>query len=241
MTSTFNKSANCLNCGYQLHGLPDPTCPECGRAFDFDDPSTYDSSDSPARWRKFAKPPSGIECTILCVYSLINIAAFSGPARIEGLGASLLLITGSLFWPSMIAIYLKRVWACYRDRNRARHECVKQIRRRRWFVLPLCVLLLFSMLVYPWPLMIRFKLSQNAFNDALKYYQAGKFAGNQWIGLYYVERVETVHYNNLRSTTWFITGDSIGDPVGFEYDPLPNHPMGYLSLRVGHSWYVYED
>ncbi len=31
----------CLGCGYPLFGLPEPRCPECGRAFDPLDPSTF--------------------------------------------------------------------------------------------------------------------------------------------------------------------------------------------------------
>jgi hypothetical protein len=31
----------CLGCGYDLRGLPENRCPECGRAFDSGDPATY--------------------------------------------------------------------------------------------------------------------------------------------------------------------------------------------------------
>ena len=31
----------CLDCGYDLHGLPESRCPECGRAFDPDDSTTF--------------------------------------------------------------------------------------------------------------------------------------------------------------------------------------------------------
>jgi len=34
----------CLECGYPLAGLPSRVCPECGRAFDRDDSSTYDTA-----------------------------------------------------------------------------------------------------------------------------------------------------------------------------------------------------
>ncbi len=32
----------CLDCGYILYGLPENRCPECGRAFDPDNPESYD-------------------------------------------------------------------------------------------------------------------------------------------------------------------------------------------------------
>lgn len=31
----------CLGCGYDLRGLPENRCPECGRPFDPDDPESY--------------------------------------------------------------------------------------------------------------------------------------------------------------------------------------------------------
>src|SRR5436190_24191775 len=31
----------CIGCGYQLTGLEEPRCPECGMGFNPDDPSTY--------------------------------------------------------------------------------------------------------------------------------------------------------------------------------------------------------
>ena len=31
----------CLGCGYDLRGLPEPRCPECGRPFDPGDPPTF--------------------------------------------------------------------------------------------------------------------------------------------------------------------------------------------------------
>lgn len=35
------ETAFCLGCGYDLHGLDKPRCPECERAFDPDDPRSY--------------------------------------------------------------------------------------------------------------------------------------------------------------------------------------------------------
>lgn len=46
----FPSTARCLKCGYLLCGLPTSVCPECGRAFDPTDASTYDLR--PPEWRK---------------------------------------------------------------------------------------------------------------------------------------------------------------------------------------------
>jgi predicted RNA-binding Zn-ribbon protein involved in translation (DUF1610 family) len=42
--------ARCLTCGYLLRGLSEPVCPECGRAFDPADESTFDMR--PLGWRR---------------------------------------------------------------------------------------------------------------------------------------------------------------------------------------------
>ena len=41
----------CLGCGYVLENLPNTTCPECGRGFDFDDPDSYTLKPPFVRWR----------------------------------------------------------------------------------------------------------------------------------------------------------------------------------------------
>lgn len=50
MEPRFNESAGdpgndpvCRQCGYALHGLPSPRCPECGRDFDLADSATFDT------------------------------------------------------------------------------------------------------------------------------------------------------------------------------------------------------
>ena len=48
--SGIPSTARCLRCGYFLRGLPTPVCPECGRAFDPADASTYDLR--PPDWRR---------------------------------------------------------------------------------------------------------------------------------------------------------------------------------------------
>ena len=36
--TTCDDSLNCYRCGYDLTGLPQPRCPECGLEFAWDDP-----------------------------------------------------------------------------------------------------------------------------------------------------------------------------------------------------------
>lgn len=43
--------ARCLECGYVLTGLPEHRCPECGRQFDLDDPTSYSNKPLFVRWK----------------------------------------------------------------------------------------------------------------------------------------------------------------------------------------------
>src|SRR5678815_4137000 len=47
----------CLDCGYALHGLPTPRCPECGREFDPLDPKTMNMGRELSELAKFVLGP----------------------------------------------------------------------------------------------------------------------------------------------------------------------------------------
>ena len=63
-------SIYCRKCGYILHGLLNQTCPECGRAFDPNDPSTYSSYQWPCA---FARLPLAV--TILVAIFIPGLAS----------------------------------------------------------------------------------------------------------------------------------------------------------------------
>ncbi len=48
----------CAECGYLLRGLPTARCPECGRPFDLDDPTTFAVQNAAAkrRWDDVNRP-----------------------------------------------------------------------------------------------------------------------------------------------------------------------------------------
>jgi predicted RNA-binding Zn-ribbon protein involved in translation (DUF1610 family) len=48
------EEARCLGCGYRLRGLAAPMCPECGRAFDPGDLTTFDHDPRVRRRRRWA-------------------------------------------------------------------------------------------------------------------------------------------------------------------------------------------
>ncbi len=55
MPTSIPHEARCLTCGYLLRDLPAPTCPECGREFDPNDPKSYDAEPLQSRRRKWVR------------------------------------------------------------------------------------------------------------------------------------------------------------------------------------------
>ncbi len=109
----------------------------------------------------------------------------------------------------------------------------------RWFVAPMCVLLVASCAVYPWPLWVRFKLSQSAFEEAVTRFRENGDARPRWIGLY---RIEGISSGRDARSTYFTTGHNIIDPIGFVHDPPPGpetapRPTTWLTPQ----WYTFEE
>ena len=92
-------NAVCVACGYPLYGLPSQTCPECGRWFDPRDPSTFRVGGQTPDWRRFARPPSMMECVLLAALTVYGLVAASGPGRWEaGAATCLILLVGTPLW-----------------------------------------------------------------------------------------------------------------------------------------------
>lgn len=59
-SAAYNQSVRCLSCDYELANLTEHRCPECGRAFDPDDPATFESPLARRRHVKALLIPSAI-------------------------------------------------------------------------------------------------------------------------------------------------------------------------------------
>ena len=51
VTKPSVRSKYCSDCEYNLDGLPEHRCPECGQPFDPDDPRTFKTARPHKRWR----------------------------------------------------------------------------------------------------------------------------------------------------------------------------------------------
>ena len=70
----------CKHCGYNLHGLREPRCPECGHDFCVDDPTTFDSQPIGAV-RKFGRAWG--RRIHICMITGLSLVALQTAIRIE--------------------------------------------------------------------------------------------------------------------------------------------------------------
>lgn len=94
-------------------------------------------------------------------------------------------------------------------------------------------MLLLSVIVFEWPLSIRFLFSRAALQQAADAFIDGSIAGTgpQTIGLYHVE---DIHYG--WNDVVFVTGWNF-DEAGFAYSPDDSRPDS--RQRLAPCWYVY--
>lgn len=195
-------NALCLGCGYSLRGLADDVCPECGRAFDPGDRSTFKVRRGALTWRWLAQPPN--------VWHLIWMAAltiycFEGLSRpgCERVAAGIWLLLALL--PALD--YVIRLAATLADRERAaRDRGFRPPKRRwRWAVTPLCIVLLSVGSRTDWTMRVRFQMSRPGMERRARQILTDPTATTDitWLGLY---PISEVHVAGNREAVFFVTG-----------------------------------
>jgi hypothetical protein len=116
-----------LGCGYLLHGLPEPRCPECGRRFD---PADVMTMDVPARrervWRRRLLARVPILVWAITCFCISKLVAWALDAQTLDSSPLLLVVPGVLLAGRMRAWVRRRILASDVDPD-ARSE-----RRFRW-------------------------------------------------------------------------------------------------------------
>ncbi len=233
----------CIGCGYSLLELTSDNCPECGRYFDRDDESTFRMAWQPAPRRRSAAPPSMWECVGLGVLTILGLLGASNAQPWNGPATCIGLVFGVPVWVGLAIQALWRAGVCWKDRARSDLDQSPLHKRHagRWFVAPICFLVVVSAIITPWPLMLRFGLSRPAFEAAVRDVQSGKGGVNGRIGLYFVRRVTWNTTNPAGSTILFETGSDFFDPVGFMFDPVRDRTRTDIIQQLGPQWYTYID
>ncbi len=229
--------ASCLDCGYALRGLPRTVCPECGRAFVCDDPSTYQLPKQHLSWltRELARPPSLLTIILLVTIALRDLYLASMP-NAEALEGRLDLLR-PLILSALFGEYCLRIIA-YKDDSIRRLQDRAQVRHRRrwrWGALPLCIVFICLTVIQHWPMKVRFWMSRSAFEQMQARVEAGETEpeGYVWVGLYKVG----IDYNDGKACFRTKGGGWRNTPYGFarlasirpEFSPI-EHVIG--------DWYV---
>jgi hypothetical protein len=243
MCASVPDTAVCLVCGYSLRGLPEPVCPECGRVFDPADPATFKDLDEPTLWSRWARPPSIIEMIIAAVIAAGVIHLGSIPFRVwppditallAGVFPCLILLAVT----SLVISYLLRSIMTYRSDRPIGRTTKVSCRRWRWSVLPLCIILVATVLIYPWPLRLRFGVSRRSFERAAESALRGalKIQGQEWIGLY---RVNKVYFGD--GEVAFVVHDWPIDGAYFAYGPTAGNDTAYRHVPGTEKWFMCKD
>lgn len=249
MIQWLPQDARCLGCGYPLHSLPGNVCPECGRAFDPRDPSTFRVQRGEFKWRRFAGPPRAWHSACCIVLALVWVYGASEPAHVAAFafpvgccacfGGALILFANLAF----------RVYATVGDRFRHGYDRSETKRDKAWpwIVLPICATLIISTHVSAWPLDLRFEWSRAEFEREVQSLLSGPAPAepiarynvfvDKWIGSYHVTAITLWQEERF---VRFRTGGFGWDSWGFAYSEQKGTSAG-SGLGVKPPWFVYFD
>ncbi len=240
-----HRNSSCLDCGYTLTGLTDPRCPECGRAFDPADPDSYWHPDRvrfrPVDW---SSPPSLTANRVFAFFTFVILIGASEPVNFRYGWVACILFPALPIMVPILIVWAGKMHTCHTeggapDRPDDGHS---RFFSARWLTIPVCVALCLSTATArPWPMLLRFGISQSSFERALIDHNAGRFRGDRWVGLYRVHHVIVESGPPGGTRIGFVTGFSAFGPIGFEFDPQPGYPVGGTRQRVAPDWYTFED
>lgn len=236
----------CKGCGYDLRGVivaggaGGATCPECGRAFDPADPSSYRPSLQTRTARRMAKPPAKMVLWLIgaaCMGWLWSI-------RLPGSG----MFSGLLLVPLLLAfglIYAARLIGLLTLRARGRPEAeLTRAAVVRWVMPPVMLGLLMVLTLTGAAQWMAFGVSRGSMEAEARRLAArpGPAAtqgvyphgGERWLGVVSVRWIEIEH-----GVTHFATGGFI-DSEGWAYAPngLPAPATAPAGATVGRYTYT---
>jgi len=236
--------ARCIDCKYALRGLHENRCPECGRAFDPADRSTFLCGPTMGSWRSLAKPPSIWECAVASVLSVLLIAG-AGVFPINGSMLATISHFACFFGGGIILlIFVVRFVSTVYDQKRRRlaKSPIANVSRIRWCFVPSLLFVVASIAIYPWPLWIRFKMSQSALEAAVEDCLAGKLTFPRDIGFFHVK---SAGVNRMweKPVVQFVCDDWDGQ-CGFQYsgnNAFPDWDRESGNLAISANWRTFGD
>lgn len=182
MALSIPDTAVCLGCRYQLRGLENPVCPECGRRFSPDDRRTFGDLFHRGTYHRWTHPPRRWLRYVVMAWAVVSLTTvtklnsylydlrdefhevfsnwFRSPFGIRVLTVILVFA---------FAIFLQHfaMWRLTNNLHRAgAPPPVSKL--MKWWWAPLCLGLVLSVAAYPWPIWLRFQFSRSAMETVAK-------------------------------------------------------------------------
>lgn len=247
-------SIACPKCGYDLRGLPETRCPECGRSFTADEIWAAQRRVWPRIRRALAKPPPTWTIVVMLALTVQHLVVSSAPGNYLACFdlAALIVVPVAVLLLFLVTIdYVVRVCFYFtqrqhHDNDREKTGGVPARSAARFVAFPICAMFLYSIVWTAWPLRLRFEwireeldqiakeiLSQPpATMDDRMYYDPRPL--NRWVGTFYF-RDALVQWQT--PAVEFPTGGNSIVWWGYYFDAAGTNMIGGTSL--GNAWYAY--
>ena len=233
----------CLDCGYALHGLPTPRCPECGREFDPLDPSTMNMGRELSDLARWVLGPVRWPVSVMS-YAAIAVAVWY--ARLPGEqfvnSSSIWILAGlGVFWLGWPVVrYLAA-------RKYGWPTSLLMRGQRLRLTVGLSILLAAVAIVYQLPMKAALYVSRPAMDRlAQELLASGEFyADDRWCGVYKATRIRTIATAGRQHGGVRITVEETNRAYrsGFIYlpyaDPRRNSRRSYQP--VGGGWWTWRE
>lgn len=233
----------CLDCGYALHGLPTPRCPECGRPFDPLDPKTMNMGRELSELAKWVLGPVRWPVSLMS-WGAIAISLWY--ARLPGDQ----LANSSSLWILIGLGVLWLAWPIVRVAAARRYGWPTSLLmrgQRLRIAVGLSLLLTAVAIVYQLPMKAALYVSRPALNQlAQELLASGEpYADDRWCGVYKATRVKTIPHGGRQNGGVRITVEESNRAYrsGFIYlpqaDPKRNSRRSYQYL--GDGWWTWRE
>lgn len=227
----------CLTCRYPLTDLKENRCPECGRAFDPNNPSTFGPR-GPV-WRRLASfaPPRWLTilhaAIVLALFTLMSLGPPDVPLSDQWVVPVLAIAVGTiLFWcipfiAHVIALAAPRFWSIPHPKS-----------RWRWIAVPAtfatCFIVLQSGVVWQ----MRWATAQRSFNALISNSAAQpNLSAPIWIGTFRVIKVTSWSESSLCFQLGAVDGYS-ATPEHIVYSPKHFPSYGQVATDIGGGWWA---
>jgi len=185
----------CIRCNYNLSGLTERRCPECGRSFDPSDGGNFAIRPLPPGVRILLKTPGGLVLFPAGMAVLLWLASFCMPGRWTTCWVTSWWLWGFVFFLIVVRFFCLQVVA---ERYIAPSE--PKLNYRPWALAAAILIVVLILNSTGIPSRLVFYLSRPALDQAAKsLLSSGGSIGRQWIGLYRFERAAFMSLELLKA------------------------------------------